>query len=84
MYTAPKLPAVPAVIAVPSIVQALGVEFASSVATTTATILSAAAVPIEAPVYVAIVEDAATPAGFAVCEIATAILKKPVHDGLNP
>ena len=62
-----------AVIDVPSIVQALGVELANSVPTTTTTIRSETATPIEAPVYVATVDTAATPAGFAVCEIATAI-----------
>ena len=63
-----------AVIAVESIVQALGLAAASSVPTTTTTIRSDVAVPIEAPVYVAVVETAETPAGFAVCVIATAML----------
>ena len=44
-------------------VQALGLAPASSVPTTTATIRSAAATPLETLVYVATVEEAATHAG---------------------
>jgi len=64
----------------PSIVAALGSAAANSVPTTTTIIRSAAAVPIESPVYVATVEDAATPAGFAVCAIATAIKSTPFYE----
>lgn len=55
-------------------VQALGVELASSVPTSTTTIRLGCAVPIETLEYVATLEDADTPAGFAVWVITTAIL----------
>lgn len=62
----------------PSMVQALGVEDASSVPTRTTTILSGCAVPIETPVYVATLPEADTPTGFAVCVIPTAISYSPI------
>lgn len=55
-------------------VQAVGAEFRSSVPTATTTMRSALAAPIEAPEYVAIFDEADTPAGFAVWVIAAAIL----------
>jgi len=67
------VPVVPAFIALPSIVQALGVAPVSSEPTSTTTILSGCSVPIETSEYVATVETAETPAGFAVCVIETAI-----------
>lgn len=70
---------VPAVAETPPIVQALGVDEASSVPTKTTTILSEDAVPIDTPVYVATKDAAATPAGFAVCVMATAIVFKNRH-----
>lgn len=70
---------VPAFIALPSKVQALGVDEANSEATKTTTILSGWAVPIETPEYVATLEEALTPAGLAVCVIDTAIKPHYIH-----
>lgn len=57
----------------PKVTDAMGVE-ANSDPTKTTTIRLGAAVPIEAAVYVATLDEADTPAGLAVWTIETAIL----------
>ena len=64
----------PAVIEVPPIVQEFMVADATSEVTFTTTIRLDAAVPIAAAVYVATLETAVTPDGFAVRVITTEIL----------